>query len=162
MDFTRLAMRDLQYEAQALNARHAAMIDDDDLEEWPLLFVEDCLYRVISQENQARGMPVAAMFCDSRGMLVDRIVSLRRANIYPTHSYRHILSTTRILTTEPHVIHARTNYLVLRTRRDGTTTIYNAGQYIDQIVSIGGTLRFRSKIAVFDTNRIDTLMVRPV
>jgi len=162
MNFTKLGTRELQYEAQELNARHASLIDDDDLEDWPSLFTENCLYKVISQENQARALPVAAIFCTSRGMLTDRVVSLRKANIYPAHGYRHILSTTRITAAEADVIHARTNYVVLRTRENGETTLYNAGQYIDEIVFADGALRFRSKIVVFDTSRVDTLMVRPI
>ncbi|AKQ42930.2 hypothetical protein CP97_14155 [Aurantiacibacter atlanticus] len=48
------------------------------------------------------------------------------------------------------------------TRKDGRTTIYNSGKYIDEIVLTGGSPRFRSKTAIFDTHLIDTMMVRPI
>lgn len=161
-DFNQMSRRDLQHDVQELIARHAELIDDDRLEEWPELFVADCVYKVIPRENEDRGMPLAVIHCDSRNMLIDRVVSLRKANIYPTHFYRHVLSTARITAVEPDVIRAQTNYVVFQTRNDGHTEIYNAGKYVDEIVASDDGLRFRSKKAVFDTNRVDTLMVRPV
>lgn len=162
MDIEKASQRDLQHDVQELIARHAELIDDDRLEEWLELFIEDCVYKVISRENEDRGMPVATIFCDSRDMLVDRIVSLRKANIYPTHHYRHVISTARITKVARDVISAQTNYVIFQTRNDGHTSIYNAGKYVDEIVSGEGGLKFKSKKAVFDTNRVDTLMVRPV
>ena len=154
---------DLRREVEDLVALHAELIDEDRLEEWPELFTEDCVYKIIARENVDRDLPIAAIFCDSRKMLVDRVVSLRQANIYPTHHYRHILSTTRLDGDEGGVIRARTNYVVFQTRNNGETSIYNAGRYLDEIVrGEDGALRFKSKLAVFDTNRIDTLMVRPI
>jgi anthranilate 1,2-dioxygenase small subunit len=170
-DFKHAGAGDLHREIEDLVARHAELIDEDRLEEWPELFTEDCVYKIIARENVDRDLPISAIFCDSRKMLVDRVVSLRQANIYPTHHYRHILSTTRLHApeggaeggTEPGLIRARTNYVVFQTRNNGETSIYNAGRYLDEIVrDKDGALRFKSKLAVFDTNRIDTLMVRPI
>ncbi|MGX7927190.1 aromatic-ring-hydroxylating dioxygenase subunit beta [Tsuneonella sp. HG094] len=151
-----------QHAAANLNALAAELIDDDRLEEWPNLFEEQCHYRVISAENHNRGMTLAAVFCDTRGMLVDRIVSLRKANIFPAHSYRHILGPTRVVAERDGVVSARTNYVVLMTRNDGQTVIYNAGKYLDDISLTGDGPRFRSKTAVFDTHLIETMMVRPI
>ena len=95
-------------------------------------------------------------------MLVDRIVSLRKANIFPAHSYRHILGPTRVVAERDGVVSARTNYVVLMTRNDGQTVIYNAGKYLDDISLTGDGPRFRSKTAVFDTHLIETMMVRPI
>ena len=95
-------------------------------------------------------------------MLVDRVVSLRRANIYPLRHHRHILSTVRVLDVADESVRAQTSYLVLQTRGDGATEIYNAGKYLDDIVFADGRLRFSRKIAIFDTNRVDTLMVTPI
>ena len=151
-----------QHSAAQLNALHAELIDDDRLEEWPDLFEEKCHYSVISAENHNRLLSLAAVFCDSRGMLVDRVVSLRRANIFPAHAYRHILGPTRVVSSQDHIVVAQTNYLVLTTRNDGQTSIYNSGKYLDEIALSGDTARFLSKKAVFDTHLIDTMMVRPI
>jgi anthranilate 1,2-dioxygenase small subunit len=162
VDLTTLPRAELMREVADLVALHAELIDDDRLEEWPELFTEDCLYSVIPRENADRGLPVATIFCDSRGMLVDRVVSLRRANIFPVHNYRHIISTSRIHELTPDVVTAQTNYVVLQTRNIGQSFVYNTGKYIDQIVYDGGRFLFRSKKAVFDTDLVDTLMVRPI
>lgn len=152
----------LQQLATELNAMHAEFIDDDRLEEWPDLFVADCTYSVIARENFDRNLTLAAIFCDSKGMLVDRIVSLRKANIYPVHNYRHILGPTRIVSEQGSRVTAQTNYAVLMTRTDGHTRIYNSGKYIDEIDCSDDRPLFISKTAVFDTNVMDTMMVRPI
>ena len=152
----------LQQLATELNAIHTEWIDDDRLEEWPELFADDCIYKVIARENHERNLSLSAIFCDSKGMLVDRIISLRKANIFPVHSYRHILGPTRIVSEHELKVTAQTNYAVFMTRADGHTEIYNAGKYIDEIDCSGGHPLFISKVAVFDTNVIDTMMVRPI
>ena len=152
----------LQQLATELNAIHAEWIDDDRLEEWPELFADDCIYKVIARENHERNLSLSAIFCDSKGMLVDRIISLRKANIFPVHSYRHILGPTRIVSEHELKVTAQTNYAVFMTRADGHTEIYNSGKYIDEIDCNGKKPYFTSKIAVFDTNVIDTMMVRPI
>nr|ART38799.1 G102 [uncultured bacterium] len=52
--------------------------------------------------------------------------------------------------------------MVFQTLLDGETRIYNAGKYLDKIVRVNGALRFREKLCIFDTNRIQTLMVTPI
>lgn len=162
MEMPTLADLQRHHVAANLNAECAELIDDDRLEEWPDLFEDRCNYSVISAENHIRGMSLAAVFCDSRGMLVDRIVSLRKANIFPMHSYRHVLGPTRVISVSSELVTAQTNYVVLMTRNDGQTTIYNSGKYLDEIALTGVRPRFRSKIAIFDTHLIDTMMVRPI
>lgn len=162
MSRANLSPHNLQHDVQDLLTLHAELIDDDRLEEWPDLFVDDCLYKVIARENEDRGLAIAAIFCDSRRMLIDRVVSLRQANIYPTHFYRHVLSQPRIVAVDGDVIRAQTNYVVFQTRSSGETQIYNSGKYVDEIVATDAGLRFKSKLAIFDTNRVDTLMVRPI
>ena len=162
MNFRTLTAAELHYEISALQVEYADLLDDDRLEDWPELFTETCLYQVIARENADRGLGVAAMFCTSRAMLVDRVVSLRRANIYPLRHHRHILSAVRVTAVAHDLVQAQSSYLVLQTRADGATEIYNAGKYLDHIVFAYGRLRFSRKIAIFDTNRVDTLMVTPI
>ena len=59
---------------------YVACIDADELERWPDFFTEQCNYKVIPRENADAGLPVSVMFCDSKGMLKDRIVALRNAH----------------------------------------------------------------------------------
>lgn len=143
------------------HAAYAQCIDDDQLEYWPGFFVEHCLYRIIPRENADRELPAAIMYCDSKGMLVDRIVALRKANIYPAHYSRHIIGTPLLQHTNGEIIRAQTNYVVLQTR-EGETRIFNAGKYVDEMTWVDGALKLRQRSCVFDTHQIDTLLVTPI
>ena len=81
----------------ALEYRYARLLDDDRLEEWPDLFVERGVYKVIPRENWHREPKLAILFCDSRAMMVDRISSLRTANIYNIHYPRHVVTNVEVL-----------------------------------------------------------------
>lgn len=162
MQLEKLSAVELQFEVERLLSRYVECIDDDRLEEWPDLFTEDAKYRVVPRENADRGLPIAVMDCDSRGMLLDRIVSLRNANIYPEHFYRHLFSSVHVKGIDEGELVVQSNYVVLQTRNDGVTKVYNAGKYLDRIVVVAGELRFKEKLVIFDTNSIDTLMVRPI
>ena len=39
----------------------------------------------------SRNLAIGWVFCDSRGMLQDRVVAHRTANLYAPHRYRHIV-----------------------------------------------------------------------
>jgi anthranilate 1,2-dioxygenase small subunit len=95
-------------------------------------------------------------------MLVDRVVSLRNANIYPEHHVRHLIGPVRIASSRDGVIRTQANYAVFQTRNDGISTVYNVGKYVDEIVEADGKLLFRSKLAIFDTSMIETIMVKPI
>ena len=162
MELNKLTVMEVQYHVEQLQGRYVECIDDDRLEQWPEYFTEDCVYKIISRENHDRGLPAAAIFCDSKGMLLDRIVSLRNANIYAEHNYRHLLSNILIQDLSEGVISAQSNYLILQTKTDGATDIYNAGKYVDKIVADGDVLKFKEKIAIFDTHQIKSLLVTPI
>ena len=64
---------------------YAERIDEDRLEEWPELFADPCRYLVISRANHAAGMRQGVMYAATRGMLLDRVFSIRRANLFEPH-----------------------------------------------------------------------------
>ena len=162
MNLASLSRLELRHEIDNLQAAYIRCIDDGELEQWPLLFAADGLYKIIAQENADRGLPLAAMLCDSRGMLADRVVSLRHANIYEKHQYRHIVSGALIQAPDLASVRVRSNYVVYRTRTNGVTEVFSTGRYDDLIVVDDGQLRYREKIVTFDTNRIDSLLVTPL
>src|SRR5579862_7231651 len=77
---------------EQLNTRYIRAIDDDKLEAWPELFTEQCLYKIVTRENFARGFSLPLMECASRGMLIDRVTGYRRVNVYEPQRYTHMLS----------------------------------------------------------------------
>ena len=141
---------------------YAHCIDDDRLEEWPDFFTEDCLYKIISRDDYERDMPAGFMTCTSRGMLQDRILSLRKANIYEPHCYRHLISAIRIRGGRNSVWSVQSSYAVIRTMQEGDIAVFSSGKFLDSIVEENGELRFRERIVVCDSRRVDPLMVIPV
>ena len=63
MKFTSLTAAELHVTISALQVEYADLLDDDQLEDWPELFTESCLYQVIARENADRGLGVAAILC---------------------------------------------------------------------------------------------------
>lgn len=143
-------------------ARVVHCIDDDRLEAWPDFFTETCLYKIISRENHDRGLPIGVMECDSRGMLKDRIESLRRANVWEPQTYRHQVSALRVEALGGDRFTCVSNFLVVRTMATGDMMVFATGRYLDRIVRAGDDFLFEERLAVFDSRRIETLLVIPL
>ena len=144
-----------------LNAEYARAIDDDRLEGWPDFFTDPCVYKITSADNYRRGLPAGLVYADSRGMLKDRVTALREANISERQAYRHLVGLPA-LRAAGDTVHAETPFLVVRVTRDGTMDLFATGRYLDTIVDEGGTLRFRERLVVCDSSRIDTLLAIPL
>jgi anthranilate 1,2-dioxygenase small subunit len=153
---------ELQYAVERLLARYAAAIDDDRLEDWPGFFTADCRYQIISRENFEQKLPIGIFFANSRGMLSDRVMALREANIYEAQQYRHILSPTLVLASDGATVSAQTNYQVIRITREGATMLFSSGRYLDRIVLGGAEPLFAEKLVICDSRRIDTLLAIPL
>jgi len=148
-------------EIQELQDLYVNVLDNDRLEEWPGLFVEDCHYEVIPKENEDAGLPAPVIFCDNGRMLRDRVLSLRNANIYEKVTYRHFLSGLMWHETASGIT-AQSNYVVINTSQAGVSTVYQAGIYRDRIVRTEAGLRFKSKRCIYDTLRVQTLLAIPI
>jgi len=153
---------DLVPRLSQLNAEYARAIDDDRLEDWPDFFTQDCLYKITSADNYRRGLPVGLVYADSRGMLRDRVAALREANVYERQTYRHLVGVPAILDGAGGPRRAETPFLVVRIMRDGQMDLFATGRYVDQLVEEEGTLRFRERIVVCDSSRVDTLLAIPL
>ena len=151
----------LRLEMQDLQDRYMAAIDEDRLEDWPKLFIEDCLYEIIPRENEEAGFPAPVMYCDSAGMLRDRVISLRNANIYAKPNYRHFTSglTCRM---DGEAVVMVSSYVVINTHTDGSSFVYQAGSYRDVVVKTADGWRFKAKRVIYDTLRVQTLLAYPI
>jgi anthranilate 1,2-dioxygenase small subunit len=145
-----------------LIAAYSDCIDDDRLEEWPDFFVEDCRYLITNRESHAAGLRHGIIYCASRGMLLDRVMAMRRANIFEPHRYRHIVGPARIDRVEGGVAETRCNFLAARIMHDGDTHLFATGRYLDRIDVGGAPFRFIERTVVLDSQKIDTLLVIPL
>jgi 3-phenylpropionate/cinnamic acid dioxygenase small subunit len=145
-----------------LNAEYARAIDDDRLEDWPDFFVDACLYTITSADNYRQRLPLGVIYADSKAMLRDRVTALRRANIFERQTYRHVVGLPAILGDADGAVRAETPFLVVRVMRDGRMDLFATGRYVDVLVEDTGTLRFRERLVVCDSNRVDTLLAIPL
>lgn len=151
----------LRLELSALQDRYMAAIDNDRLEDWPKLFTEECLYVIISKENEDQGLPAPVIYCDNARMLRDRVLSLRNANIYEKPAYRHFVSGLEIAEEEGGWTMS-SSYVVINTSQAGESSVYQAGRYQDRVVRTEDGLRFRQKRCIYDTLRVQTLLAYPI
>jgi len=152
----------LWYELYRLQERYVSIIDTDRLEQWPDLFTEDGVYEIVPKENADLGLPVGIMHCFGRPMLRDRIVSLRKANLFEPHTYRHMTSGLEFTTLDASTVDMQSNYVVVQTLTDGESGVYQAGRYFDRVVRTADGWRYQRKRAVYDTSRVRTLLATPV
>jgi anthranilate 1,2-dioxygenase small subunit len=145
-----------------LIAAYADCIDDDRLEEWPGFFADECRYLVTDRESHDAGLKHGIIYCASRGMLVDRVMAMRRANIFEPHRYRHIVSPPRLGVVKDGVAEARTNFLAARIMHDGETSLFATGRYLDRIDVSRSPFRFIERLVILDSQKVDTLLVLPL
>jgi len=152
----------LRLEIEDFHTDYCAILDEARYEEWPGLFTEDCMYQIIPRENHDLGRPLALMRCESRGMLLDRVASLRETLFYLPRTLRHMVSGVRVRPQEDGSIVGQANYLVLQTDSDQSSTVFNFGRYQDRFVRQQGVLRLRERICIFDSINVPSSLVVPL
>jgi anthranilate 1,2-dioxygenase small subunit len=145
-----------------LCAAYADCIDDDRLEEWPDFFADDCRYLITDRDSHQAGLRHGVIYCASRGMLTDRVTTLRRVLMFEAHRYRHVLGPVRIQRVADGVAEARSNFLAVRIMHDGETSLFATGRYLDRVDVSGTPFRFIERTVVLDSPNIDTLLVIPL
>lgn len=154
---------DLVYRLSALNADYARCIDDDRLEAWPAFFLERCLYKITTADNERQGYEAGIVYADSRAMLEDRVTALRLANVYERQRYRHIVGTPIVLARDDGEVRVESPFLVTRIMRDGRMDVFATGRYLDRVrEDAAGALRLAERLVVCDSPRIDTLLAIPL
>ena len=142
-----------------LYGEYADALDEDRLDDWLDLFTEDCLYLAIARENSDRGLPLATMRCESRGMLADRVTAIRSTSMYEPRTMRHLVDRPR---RRGGVGAVEANFLVVQTLVGEPTTLFCSGRYRDVVIETPPGLRFAEKIAVYDSDVIPTSLVYPL
>jgi salicylate 5-hydroxylase small subunit len=149
-------------ELQALYADYCACLDERRFSEWPQFFTRDCLYKLIPRENFERGLPLATLAFESRGMLEDRVHAVSQTLFHVPYYQRHIVGGVRLRGAEGDVIHCEASYLVIRTRQNEPSEVFNTGRYLDVVVRQEGCLLFRERCCVFDSELISNSIIYPI
>jgi len=152
----------LQFEIDQLYAGYAAALDEKRFDAWPEFFVEDGRYTVQARENFDRGLPLALMDLESRGMMKDRVYGITQTIYHGPYYTRHVISPAQVIAVEGDVVRAQANYAVFRTKPASTSEVYNVGRYIDELVRTPEGLRFQSRRCVYDSEMILNSLIYPV
>lgn len=141
----------------------ARAIDENRVEDIANLLLPQGRYTVQSRFNHDRQLPMAIIDCHSAAQLRDRIRSMRVANIYEPHHYRHMVSGVQIVAVTGDVLQVRSNYLVVRTMDlDGDMKIFSTGQCQDEVVITPEGPRFKRRTYLYDSRMVETLLIIPL
>jgi len=152
----------LQLEIDQLNADYAAALDERRFDDWPQFFVEDGRYTVQARENFDRGLPLALIALESRGMMKDRVYGVTQTIYHGPYYTRHVVSPARMLGEENGRIRAQAHYAVFRTRPGDASEVYNVGRYIDEIVRTPDGLKLASRTCVYDSEMVLNSLIYPI
>jgi anthranilate 1,2-dioxygenase small subunit len=156
------SLRELHFEIEQLNSEYASLLDNERFEEFPELFVEDCLYRVVPRENHLLGLPIAVIHCESKGMIKDRVYAARESTMAEPRTLRHFITNIRVLEAGDEAIRAEANVLIVQTMINRMTEIVLSGFYLDRIVRSGDRLRFKERLCIYDSLLLPTSLIAPV
>ncbi|MDE2607687.1 MAG: aromatic-ring-hydroxylating dioxygenase subunit beta [Burkholderiales bacterium] len=152
----------LQLEIDQLNAAYAAALDERRFDAWPEFFLEDGQYKVQARENFDRGLPLALIALESRGMMKDRVYGITQTIYHGPYYTRHVLSPAQVLGQEGDRLRAQAHYAVFRTKPGEASEVYNVGRYIDEIARTPEGLRFASRTCVYDSEMVLNSLIYPI
>jgi salicylate 5-hydroxylase small subunit len=146
----------------ALLARSDALLDSNDLSQWPDLFTVDGEYQLQSRENQDAGWALSIMHLSSQGMLRDRIFAVQDTLYHDPYSQRHLCGAPQFDGVSAERIEVSSNFLVIRTQRDCLPETLAVGRYSDVLVKVDGAWRFAKRRAVFDNDLLPNSVIKPI
>ena len=156
----------LQHEIDELNAAYAAVLDEGRFDAWPDFFVEDGRYTVQARENFDRGLPLALMDLESRGMMRDRVYGVTQTIYHRPYYMRHVIGRAQVLPAQDGdaagVLRAQANYAVFRTRPGDASEVYNVGRYIDLFERTPAGLKLASRLCVYDSEMVLNSLIYPI
>ncbi len=137
-------------------------IDEDRWEEWPDHFVDDCSYKVVALENLNRDLPLPIIQYENKDQLRDRVMALRKANVYNLHYDRHLVSNADVSEGANGDYRLQANYVVFQTDLEGETKLFSTGKYDATVVFVGDELKFKNKLVIVDTFAVPNLISTPL
>ena len=153
--------RALRADIYDFNSAYAACIDDGDIMKWPDFFTEDAVYKVIPRENYDQELPLATIFAEGRGGLIDRTVAITKTTVFRPRYLRHFISNIRVLGTDGDLTRAEANYMVVETLTNDLTRILSVGRYMDTFRRVDGELKLKERLCVYDSEMVPATVVYP-
>jgi 3-phenylpropionate/cinnamic acid dioxygenase small subunit len=145
-----------------LYADYETTLNEGALERWPELFSTDCVYKILPKENQDAGFPVAVMYCESRDMLMDRVVALRQTALYAPRIMRLMTSGICLRRITDDGMYLTASFAMFQTMHDQPSDVFLCGAYQDRVFEDAGTLRFAERLCIYDSTIVPLSLVYPI
>ena len=137
-------------------------IDEGAWERWPEFFTENGVYKVLPRENFDAGLPAAMVYCESRAMLVDRVVALREALVFAPRLIRRVTGSPCLRALDPDGMRLAGSFALFETMVNEPSSVFLCGRLYDRVVDDGGVLRFAERIVVTDATNVPVSLVFPI
>ena len=152
-----------RHEVEIFNARYAAALDEQRLDDWVSMFTEDAFYLVTSRENADRGLPVGLIYCEGQAMICDRAFAIENTAMFAPRYLRHIIGNTLLLDQAGDEIRAQANYVVLQVLYDRPeATLHQVGVYRDVFRRTEAGLKLRERRCIYDNLLVPNALCLPV
>jgi anthranilate 1,2-dioxygenase small subunit len=153
----------LHRDVEEFNYAYAAALDEQRLTDWAEMFTDDAFYIVISRENADRDLPVGLIYCENKGMILDRALAMKTEMFAPRY-LRHIIGNVQVLGQAPNGdIRARANYVLIQVLFDRPEAkLHQVGVYYDKFRRVDGQLKLAERRCVYDSLLIDNALCLPV
>ncbi len=149
-------------ELEGLYADYCAALDDGEFERWPSFFAEACSYLVTTRENVEQGWAVALLNCESRGMVEDRTIAIRKTLYYLPRAQRRLVSGIRATGVDAEGTHVRASFAVFETMVGEHTKVLATGRSLDIVAREGGALKFVKRACVLDASLVPNSLPFPI
>ncbi len=140
---------------------YAATLDRGDLDAWPDFFTAEARYRVMSAETYSQGLPHAPIYCEGRGMLLDRIAGTRVMVFEPRQQRRQFFNV-QAERFEGERLEARASFLMTEAMMDRDPVLAMTGMVIDRFLVSEDRLLLEDRLCVYDNYRIVQNLIFPV
>lgn len=145
-----------------LYAAYDDALDEEAWERWPEFFTENGIYKILPRENFGQGLPAAMVYCESRAMLVDRVLALREALVFAPRLIRRVTGAACLRAAEPDGMRLRVSFALFQTMLNEPSTVFLCGRIYDRVVDDSGALRFAERIVVTDGTNVPVSLVFPI
>ena len=161
---SRIAALLLHHEIDRFNARYAAALDEQRLNDWVDMFTDDAFYLVTSRENADRGLPVGLIYCEGRAMIQDRAFALDKTAMFAPRLLRHIVGNLDVLgESEDGAVRATANYIVVQVLLDRPeATLHQVGVYRDVFRRTEAGLKLAERRCIYDNLLVPNALCLPV
>ena len=137
-------------------------LNDGRLEAWPELFTDPCVYKIVPRDSYEQGFPIAVMYCESRDMLMDRVVALRETALFAPRIVRRITSGICVRSVASDGLRLTASFAIFQTMPDQPSELFLCGRCQDRVVDEAGVLRFAERICIYDSTIVPTSLVYPI